>query len=353
MKLKFAHSNVMLTMFALSICIAGCKKEKSDTGEQSDAIAFASCAEVKEVVHSIDKQFTYQATLLAITEATGTLTLSISSADGSNTQTLKTQGISLGKGATHDFSYNGQIFSNLVSYSPKELKVRLQFTKSGSTTAANVTGQSCTNPTTIITKDTLYGRAQGLFVNAGYDSVPRTFTMGFGGNEETPVSNLAGNTFSAYTDAPSGSNAYIDPFTSINIAPDSKFTFFRTLEYYSSGAPTLRTVIVTDNLNQTDVSKAYVRYVNVYDADAKMSLKRDGNSIALLSGVDFLKYTSFVPVNPGVSTFTFVVDFANATVGTLQGVNLEAGKYYTIYQGGYDNPGFSSVRLMPKVITHN
>jgi len=346
---------ILISVSILVLLFSACKKDKpaDNNGGHSDVLQFASCAVFKNPVHSADKKFTYSVTLVAVADASGIVTLSVSDANGSNIQTLKTESINLSNGATHNFSFSGDLPVNLLSYFPKELKVLLQFTKSGSSTALSIAGQGCTNPLIIVAKDTLHGRAQGIFVNARYDSLAQDFTIYYLGPNETPVSNLAGNTFSASTEAPSGSDVYINQFANIDIHPNSHFTFFKTLEHYTTTSPEVRSVILIDSLNQTDLSKAYVRYVNVYDAGAKMSLRRDGNTIAQLSGVDFLGHTPFVAVAPGTSTFTFIVDFANASVGSLTGVNLQAGKYYTLYQGGYDDPGFSSKRMTPKVITHN
>lgn len=353
-------NKITLYISACLILLAACKKDDNTNNAivQSDEIAFLSCPVYEHNIHYKNLSFAYSANLKAVKTATGKIVLTISDSTGGTSEVLKEVSVNLVQNENYEFSFSGAIPAQYESTVPRSLKLLLQFTADGTTISENIGGQGCGNPVYATVKDTLYGRAQAIVVNARYDLATKSYTI----NEETIVNNLAGNTNSVYTDAPSGTVITVNgqmpktpdylPYDA-EIHPNTKYTCLAFLYYAGgSGSSNEQYVVVADNLNQADQSKAYVRFVNVY-SDYDISVKLNGGTVAQFESVPFRGYTPFVPLMPGSTNFNFQVSFVSGTVGELNGVNLQAGKYYTIYQAGYDNPGVGSVRRDPKIITHN
>lgn len=333
---------ILLALTLLSI--AACKKDTDDNNKQTAAVEFTTCPVYPSVVHSYTPAFTYTADIKNPTNASVTGKIQLQVTDKNNvTSTVNEQSVTLIANDGYFYSYSGEL-SMMPIYEPATFKFTLNFVNGSDGTTKVIGGNSCTNPSSFIVKDTLYGTATATFVNARYDSVPTNFTyLG-----QIVTSNVAPLSSVTGFEVRSGTRIGLGIYT-VDVAPGSHVTCFEVKT--RNGA--IENIIVPGNFTLSNPAKAYVRYVNTTDAaGTDFTVQKGGIDVPEFKQKAFLEFSSFVPFDPGITSFTFKPDFVSSTVGQLD-INLGQGQFYTIYQPGYIDPGFSQNVKPAQYIQHN
>lgn len=347
---------VFLAVFLLTVTVfqvfTGCKKDDTDDKNNTDsAVKFTNCAGYPTLVDWMDYEYSYTAGLQlkdATQTISGMLRLELLDSTGAFKEMLKEQQVTFPVNGPIAFASYGTVASVVGTYKPVKYIFRLSFKADGSSTFTAVDGTGCPDDGIFYVQDPLYGIAHGFYINALYDSVPADFVsfqipvvMGLAGNSST----------SGYVNSPSSNFYFTHNYNGtqpLSIYPNDHFTYIQS----GFSASPSRTILV-DNLTMPNPSKAYVRFVNLYDYSG-MSLKVNGNFVSAFQSKDFREYSGFEELQPGSTNFAFHMDGLNYTIGTLNGVNLQAGKLYTVYQGGNDAPGVGNPKkLTPRIVMHN
>lgn len=99
-------------------------------------------------------------------------------------------------------------------------------------------------------------------------------------------------------------------------------------------------LVLTDSLTQPSAAKANVRFLNLSPDAPALNLsfsQNEGQDSTLFSNLNYKSHSAFVGIGGG-KTYTFKIKSADqTTMATVEKVNIESGRIYTIWSKGLVN----------------
>jgi len=111
-------------------------------------------------------------------------------------------------------------------------------------------------------------------------------------------------------------------------------------------------LMLEDNLEKPATGKAKIRFVNLSPDGGALSLNVSGAATDLATNKAFKEFSSFETVNAAASATLTIKNATGATETTINAVNLEDGKIYTVYAKGL-KANSDDTRLSAKMFTHS
>lgn len=132
----------------------------------------------------------------------------------------------------------------------------------------------------------------------------------------------------------------------LNFIMDKNYSVFAV-----NAVANLEAIVIEDDLTAPAQSKAHVRFIHLSpDAPAVDITLRDGTVV--FGNKSFKEFTAFTPLDAG--TYNLEVRVAGTTTVALDlpGINLEAGKIYTVFAKGFLS-GTNQQQLGAEIIVNN
>ncbi|WP_316802022.1 DUF4397 domain-containing protein [Pedobacter nototheniae] len=103
-------------------------------------------------------------------------------------------------------------------------------------------------------------------------------------------------------------------------------------------------LLVTDDVNTPDATKAYIRFINLSPDAAALDLVKTGATTSLISNKAYKAVSGFIAVDAGSISFDAKETTSGTVKITLAGNTLAAGYHYDVIYGGLSSPANDSER---------
>lgn len=136
----------------------------------------------------------------------------------------------------------------------------------------------------------------------------------------------------------------------LTFAKDQNYTIFAT---GSLAANDIEPLVLTDNLTAPASGNAKVRFVHLSPDAPTVDVAVAGQASPLFDAQDFRDATAFTEVPAGTYDLEVRLDADNSVVLPVAGVQLQAGKIYTIFAKGFVTPPTGNTNALgAQVIEH-
>lgn len=113
----------------------------------------------------------------------------------------------------------------------------------------------------------------------------------------------------------------------------------------------LSALVLTDDLTPPVAGKAHLRFIHLSPNAPAVDIAVTGGAV-LIPDKSFKEYTAFTPLNAGTYDLEVRVAGTSTVVLSLPGINLTAGKIYTVFARGFVG-GTGAQALGAQIIVNN
>jgi hypothetical protein len=188
-------------------------------------------------------------------------------------------------------------------------------------------------------------------------------------NAPSSLTSLTYLSSSPYFTIPSGGSRQIRLLSGSTTVRSANFVVStgRNYTYFAvnkASATSSNTLVVTDNLSSPAAGKAHVRFLHLAPDAPEVKVTTIGGTETVFSrrrylqtttgsGATQINFTNFTPLDAGSYNLEVRKQSDDGIVLTLTGVQLEAGKIYTIYARGLVTNPATGQELGASILVHN